>query len=610
MRFWIILALAVSAFTGVQGYARGPRVVAWFTSTLLDGGDAGALSTQGYISFVFGLLLAAASVFVLTFVAIGLGDWMKARHALSGLARLETRQRDGEHTDRRSFLTAFGEADELVDLAANYSITLQAEDSAPNDGHRDADRYRAVVPAATYFRREILVDARLFVWFFRRLPAILCGLGVLGLAFGLLDGLEHLRTNATTAGWGEVSYGALAVGAQGGLIALFLALCFAVAIGFVHHAVVALRYQQTGEICRRIDGLFRLGGNAPDLNAVTRTIESEAGVLQRAVATLGSDLKTALGKENEKLVKAVANQGRAASEALSASIRAALARPMTLLTEAVNQATRDEGERVQQLLAAALERFVSELETRFGDQLGEVNELLKSSSAIATDVEKAFAGLADTLNRQITAQAETFSKELRAAIEVEHSQHAKENKQLAAQLKRFSSNLGRDVDKHSKQFDALVKKTLDRVEQITNAALATSGKDLAKTSAAFSGLQTVVESLALSVTPILNQVVDTQDRLLTVLDDDGAAGKVIAGAATEMNAAARASRETVEKFVVLASELSEAGRAFTGTADIARPKKRRTGGNAGRQTSAKSLGRALSDLREETEGASKELPEI
>ncbi len=234
----------------------------------------------------------------------------------------------------------------------------------------------------------------------------------------------------------------------------------------------------------------------------------------------------------------------------------------------------------------------------------EVNALLRSSSAMAADVERSFAGIADTLSDRLASQADVFAHELRAALDAESEHHAEENKALATQLKRFSTGLAREVDKHSKRFDKFLASALDRVETITMSAVATSGEDLAKTAAAFQGLQAVVESLALSVAPLLNQVIDTQEHLLAAIEDESHAGKAIAGAASDMNAAARASRETVEKFVVLASALGGGSPAGRDGRDGAPPEA------GAKERGDDALGRALSDLRDETEGLVKDLPDL
>ncbi len=606
MRLWIALAIAVSAFAGYQGYMRAPAAIDGLVAALFDA-PPGLSDRAPELAPVFAVLLGASLLFVLTFVVIGIADLRKARLAMAGLDRLLARRREGEEPDRREFLAAFGEADDLVEIAADYAVTLDEDEDDAGAAGRGV-RYRATVPAATYFRADSLVEDRLFDRFFRLLPGAFAAVGALGLVFGLVDGLR-----ASAGANGDPL--PLIAATEGGLVALFLALAFALVVGLARAILIALRHQQVAALGRAIDGLFLYGGDSA--RSFARAVTREARALSRTVSSIGSDLRAAMAEQNARLAETLDAQAKIAAATLAEAVRSTFNTPLVALTSAVEQATRDENERVQELVSATLKGFLSELETHFGDQLGEVNALLQSSSALAADIERAFAGIAETLGERLSAQAEAFARELRAALDAEGERHAKENKALATQLKRLSTGLSREVEAHSKRFDAFLASALDRVEEITKTAVAAGSEDLAKTAAAFQGLQTVVESLALSVTPILNQVVDTQERLLAAIEEETAAGKAIAGAASDMNAAARASRETVEKFVVLASALggghaasggdgsAEAGESESAAAAEAAKERAKT-----RRRDAETLGRALSELMDETEGLSKELPEL
>ncbi len=599
MRLWILLAIVVSTFAGYQGYTRAPAAIDSLVSALFGGGAA---ANAPQLPLVVAVLIGTALLFVLTFLMIGLLDWRKTRHVAGEIARLLERRREGEEPDRRDFLAAFGEADSLVETAADYAVTLDEAENDDAPGGRGA-RYRATVPADAYFRVDSLVEERLFDPFFRWLPTALATVGLLGLVFGLIDGLR--TTDAMAA-----SGAPLASGAEGGLIALFAALVVALAVGLARAILIALRRQQVVALGRMIDALFLYG--AESSLGFARGVAEEAASLRRTVSAVGADLRDTMAKQNVQLARSLETQARVAAASISDAVRTTLNTPLVALTSAVEQATRDESERVQSLIAATLKRFVEELEGQFGNQLSEVNALLQSSSAMAADVERSFAGIADTLSDRLAAQADVFARELRAALDTETERHAKENKALATQLKRFSTGLAREVDKHSKRFDEFLAGALDRVETITMSAVAANGEDLAKTAAAFQGLQAVVESLALSVAPLLNQVVDTQERLLAAIEEESHAGKAIAGAASDMNAAARASRETVEKFVVLASALgggtpAPAGR--DGASSDANDRKTPAKKDA-KERNGDALGRALSELRDETEGLIKDLPDL
>ena len=53
--------------------------------------------------------------------------------------------------------------------------------------------YRSSMPAEMMFTKESLVDAPLFDDFWRHLPGILTGLGIIGTFAGLLHGLDSFK---------------------------------------------------------------------------------------------------------------------------------------------------------------------------------------------------------------------------------------------------------------------------------------------------------------------------------------------------------------------------------------------------------------------------------
>ena len=607
-RFWFLLAFVIAGFAGYQASLGTPALIAWLSETIA--GEAAAPALGGYVALVWAVTLATVVVFALIFIVFAVGDGLKVRHIMQGLEALREGRANGEEPSLRDFLAAFGDSEDLARLATDYGATLHAE--RPERAGRDARiTYRATVPATAYFGQGSLVDARLYVWFFCRLPTALCVLGILGLAAGLVDGIGGLRAAASASALPALAWEPLASGAEGGLMALVLAAGFGLVIGVVQHLVLAARYQQNAELCHAIDALFRFGIEADYLRELASVTRGETEELRRALVNASDDLRATVRQGDERITAAIEAQAKATAAALGESVQAVLASPLTRLAEVAEASGRDQSVRVRELVEGTLAAFTAELGARFGDQLTEVNAVLVSSRAAAADIRDAFAAVAEGLTREVGRIGERFAAELGAALEAERGHIGEHDALLAKRLEEVTGLLARDVEAHSRHFDTLLKDALQRVEEITHSALYTSSEDLARTASAFSGLQAVVESLALSVTPILNQVVETQNRLLDAIGDEASGGRLIAGAAKDLNAAARASRETVEKFVVLATRLSDAGKRIHGSSPAREPVHETAPAEArgGGRRLGSEISRALVELREEN-GGGDELPEL
>ncbi len=211
----------------------------------------------------------------------------------------------------------------------------------------------------------------------------------------------------------------------------------------------------------------------------------------------------------------------------------------------------------------------------------------------------------------------------RRSLAASSARHGEDNKELATQIGKLSATLSRDVEKHSRRFDNLLESAIGKVDQIANSSATTSSETLAKTAAVFDGLHSVVENLATSVTPILSRIVETQEQLLTTMPGKVPSGRLVLKAAPAVSSATKASRKTVEKLVVLGKALGDSSLAVTsapalptGLSQVADAGANAGTGNPSRKPARQKkrtgagLSRALSDLREQSENAAKELPKL
>ena len=72
------------------------------------------------------------------------------------------------------------------------TIQKQTEIDTSTGQHR-VIRMRLTAPAEVYFRTDIIVDTPLRADFFKHLPGILSGIGIIGTFVGLLSGLKGFK---------------------------------------------------------------------------------------------------------------------------------------------------------------------------------------------------------------------------------------------------------------------------------------------------------------------------------------------------------------------------------------------------------------------------------
>ncbi len=603
-RIWILIAIGLSILAAYQAWLRGGEVVASTMGAILLQAPVSALGASTYLAATIALITAAGTGFVLVFLLVALVDSARVRRLNAGLTTLaETPWEYDEHerVDCMRFLEVFGFDQGLFQHATDFSVCLQ--EVGP---HRKSNIYPtrlyATAPAATFFSRGKMVDTPLAAWFFRHLPRAMVGVGLVGLALGLLDGLSRFWSwRSFVESGAESPLDGLFVGLEIGLTSFAVAVGVAVAIGFLLQLVLSARYSQIEYLCRNIDALFN-DGTQPEYRR--KLSLAEADETRRMFSRAVGEVK----RSGDRVVESVDSKSDTTGTALAESIGDILAKPLGDVARAAQRTAEDQGRQVEKLLRATLAAFIDALQKRFGNALGDVNKILKASDTMANDIQKSLATMTETLATQSLEQQEKYRQDVNQVIASESDRQARQADLFAEQIQEIAAELSQHVTGHASQFEAAIESLVERIEALASAAVATGTADLAKTAAEFSGLQTAVDSLVLSVTPSLNQVVDTQENLRAMLAEEDGAGKMIAAAAADLAQTAKVSRETMEKFIILARHLSDTSRALIGASagDGALAATKSTPG--AKSAATEDLSRALSDLREKTEG--EDLPDL
>ncbi|MEJ0072289.1 MAG: hypothetical protein WDO24_30370 [Pseudomonadota bacterium] len=108
----------------------------------------------------------------------------------------------------------------------------------------------------------------------------------------------------------------------------------------------------------------------------------------------------------------------------------------------------------------------------------------------------------------------------------------------------------------------------DRLDQL-GGALATQATDSA---AAIKQLYATVDSLCLSVAPVLNRLADTQEDLLAALSGEHTTSRLLANVAEDLRQLSHTNRDTLDRHMQLATELAKVGQTLEGVAAVSQPR--------------------------------------
>jgi hypothetical protein len=287
-----------------------------------------------HLKVIGGVLLILALSFVILFLLPGVTHWFRLRRILNALAKLK------RPTPPSDIKKLFARDKRLAHLWSEYQDTLHVQREL-QDGQMRVVAVRSTVPAESYFSGQYLVDSRLHTEFFKHLPGIFTGLGIIGTFGGLIEGLSRFQVseNAVTA---RASLESLmhAVGE-----AFFISACAigaAMVVTFLEKLILAKLYRKAEEIAHAIDALFDAGAGEEYLARLVSASEasaSQAKILKDALVTELGDI----------LRELTASQAAAARElntdlgaTISRSIEGSLRRPLEEIASSVRTAAGDQ----------------------------------------------------------------------------------------------------------------------------------------------------------------------------------------------------------------------------------------------------------------------------
>jgi len=167
---------------------------------------------------------------------------------------------------------------QLSILWAEYSEALDKRNQSPEPVSTRARRWRASALAETFFSDYALVDSPLRSDFYKHVPGILTGLGIIGTFSGLITGLIHFDVSDPATTQNQLSLLVQSVGQAFFVSALAIAL--AMVFTWVEKALLSARYTQVESLQHMIDSLFEAGSGQENLERLVVATEAQVAAMQ------------------------------------------------------------------------------------------------------------------------------------------------------------------------------------------------------------------------------------------------------------------------------------------------------------------------------------------
>lgn len=422
-------------------------------------------------------------VFLTVFLVPGVLHWNRLRSIQKDIRRFESKNPAPE------FKKVFARDRRLAHLWKEYqdSLHIQRED---RDGQLAVVAIRATAPAELYFNSQFVVDSRLRTEFFKHLPGLFTGIGIIGTFSGLIEGLRQFQVSENAATVRDSLQSLMHLVGEAFLVSA-AAIAAAMVVTFIEKLLLASLYRRTEEIAHDIDARFDSGAGEEYLSRLVRASEdsaSQSKILKDAlVKELGELLReltsaqiTAskdaqlqlvdrLTQTSKEQVDASREDNKALGATIAESIQQSLQGPLQDIASTVKSASGDQSATAARMLQDVMASFSQRLNDLFGGQISGLSDLNQQTAKSIQDAVGTLQTLVANIEESSRRSTDTMAERMAQAIEKMEARQEAMNAQSAA----FIEQIRQLVASSQSETNTKLQATLETIGTQVSGMLAT-----------------------------------------------------------------------------------------------------------------------------------------
>lgn len=510
-----------------------------------------------------GVLAALLLIFFVVFLVPGTLHWFRLSSAQRRINRFETKNIAGE------FKKVFSKDKRLAHLWKEYQDSLHVQ-REERDGQLTILAVRATVPAELYFNSQFVVDSRLRTEFFKHLPGLFTGVGIIGTFSGLIEGLRIFKVseNAATV---RASLESLMHLVGEAFFVSAAAITAAMAVTLIEKLLLASLYRRTEEIAHSIDARFDSGAGEEYLSRLVRASEDSASqskilkdALVKELGALLSELTAAqiasskesqamladrLDQTSKEQVTAAREDNQALGTTIAQSIEKSLQGPMQEIASTVKAASGDQSASAARMLQDVMASFSQRLNDLFGGQISGLSDLNQQTARSIQEAVGTLQSLVANIEESSRRSTDTMAERMAQAIEKMETRQEAMNAQSAA----FVEQIRQLVASSQSETNVKLKGTLEAIGMQVDTMLSTLNESQAKVFESNSAREQSMSDRAKGVVESMSASVET------AVKEMGAASTQMAQSVAALTSHTSAS---LEKMNMGAELLGDASRSF------------------------------------------------
>lgn len=345
----------------------------------------------------------------------------------------------------------------LKHLWQEFKKTLhEQKELNPRTGQFELRALRPTVAAEMFFNTQTLVDNRLGTEFFKHLPGIFTGVGIIGTFTGLIMGLQAFQVSESP-NVVRKSLDGLLHGVWEAFLVSALAIFLAMVVTLIEKLLVASLYRRVEELSQAIDSQLQAGAGEEYLSRLVQASEESATQTKILKDALVADLKQVLSELTERQISAMTAGNAALGASIGQHIEASLQKPLEEIARATGGLREDQGSAVTKLLTDVMAGFSQRLQDLFGGQITGINQLqqqtIQALQAAVTRLEQMAGDVQSAGTKATDAMAERMAQ---AMTNMEARQEAVNRRmgELLEQMKQL-------IRQSQSETDQKLRETLD-----------------------------------------------------------------------------------------------------------------------------------------------------
>ena len=380
-------------------------------------------------------------------------DYHKPAVALAtALEQIHGRIRDIKRlprAERRHAAAVVFEQSGFVHQWGEYQETLH-DQHIEIDGERVISQTRATAPSSFYFSSQSVVDTPLQTEYFRHLPGIMTGLGIIGTFLGLILGLSQFKISPDQV---ERSVDGLISDVLWAFTGSLLSIVCAMFVTHWEKKGLRICYERLEKLTEAVDGLFYAGVGEEYLADLVRHSQESSVQTRMLKDSLVTDLREMLQnlvdtqvRESLKLAETLTGSyresGSLLADQISNSIESSFREPLQRIAESVSSASGDQSQMVGTLLQDVLVAFMAKIEGTFGQQFQGMSAMLEQSVGTMQSMQSGLTALVNDLRSASEESSQAVTQQLSKTLQSMHSSQ----EVMQASMDQMVRTLGSAVD--------------------------------------------------------------------------------------------------------------------------------------------------------------------